>query len=369
MANIKNKDWFRIPEPMEYVHPTFRMLLEFHYKTERDLLQEWISEFKSPEGEKKARNAFRTQFRPVFLEIYINQLLFESGSTVDTSRNAPDFRVTKDSYTYSVEVTVANREQGSRDDDSRTEQDVYGANDQYNIIDSSISRLSGRIKNKSSDFLNNYDAETKALPFVIALGDYSSVNYGQTAYFAPLAALYCAYYDPEDRTDLKLLCQDAFDREYKYKPNHSIKKNKAVEVGFFCNDKYTHISAIIYTCMLSLGKLSSLVKDHEPSPKYVCVERDFGLRLLRFSGGTPDESIGDGVFVFHNPYASQPLGDDFMSASGVTHVRYDEDESLIEFSRPGAELLIRRYVGPKELVMDQLPAFDEFFFFTSPLPL
>jgi hypothetical protein len=363
----RDRDWFEVKNDQDNSHPTFRHLLDFQYKNERDLLQKWISEFRSPEGEKKARNSFRTQFRPVFLEMYVNQLLLASGATVDTAKNAPDFRVTKDSCSYSVEVTVANKEAGGRDEESRTEHDVYGSNDQYQIIESSVSRLSARIKEKSSDFLNTYDADAKSLPFVIALGDYSSVNYGQAAYFAPLETLYCAHYDPEERTALKVLCQDSFDREYKYKPHHFIKKDKSVKVGFFCDDKFSHISAILYTCMLSLGKLSSLVRDHVPYDKYVCVERDSGIRLLRFSGSNPDESIGDGVFVFHNPYASLPLRDDFMPTSGVTHVRYDEEESLISFSRPASELLIRRYVGPKELVDTQLPEFDEFRFIPSHL--
>ncbi len=357
------KNWFETSRVQSELHPKFKFLLHPEYITERELLKQWINDFNSPDGDIKSKDEFQKTFHSVFLELYINQVLIQSSGRIDTSRQAPDFRVECDRTLYSVEATVANIADDDRKEDTRTESDIYGVNSYYEIVDASISRLARRLKIKSSDFIKKYDRETQSLPFVIAVGDYSSVNYGQAAYFSPLAALYCAYHDPEERMSLKILCSDSEGREYKHKFSHIIKSDKEIEVGFFCSHKHAHISAVIYTCTLSLGKISSLTSNHKPSRKYVCVERESGQRLLRFSGGRPDEVLGDGLFVFHNPFASQPLSNEFLTAKGVTHIRYDDENSLITTSRPFSEILTRRYVGPESLVSTQLPRFEEFKFF------
>ncbi len=324
-------------------------------------MQQWIADFTSPDGEKKAIDQFQSTFHSVFLELYLNQLLRLSGAKIDTTQIAPDFKAETPELTYFVEATVANFANDINLENQRTERDVYGESDHYEILDESILRTWRRINEKSGDF-KRYGEEAKSSPFVIAIGDFGQINYGQASYYAPLAVLYNAYHDPRDKTDLKNLCEDSFDREYKYKKGHGGETQDKYELGFFSSEKsekYKHISAVIYTCTLTLGKLSSLVTDHGFLDKYVCVERE-ALRKIRKSGDSPDESLGDGVFVFHNPFAEHPLEDSFMSMKGVSHVRYLEDEGLIEINCNETSPLVRRFVGPLELASLQVPDFDEF---------
>lgn len=155
------------------------------------------------------------------------------------------------------------------------------------------------------------------------------------------------------------MCEDSFNRVYKYKERHGGNSQVQFELGIFASEKHKHISAVIYTCTLSLGKLTSLVGSHGIISKYVCLDRE-ALRIIRRSGDSPDESLGDGVFVFHNPFAERPLDESFMSMRGVSHVRYNEPEGLIEIKCCETSPLVRRYTGPLLLADLQVPDFDEF---------
>ncbi len=321
-------------------------------------MQQWIDDFASPDGETKSIDEFQATFHSVFLELYINQLIRFSGAKVDTGQVRPDFKAQKSGLTYFVEATVANISESGISENERTEYDVYGKNDQYDILDESISRIRRRISEKSRDF-RRYGEEAKNSPFVIAIGDFSQINYGQASYYAPLAVLYNAYFDPDDRTDLKIFCKDSFNRSYKYKKRHGGMSQSQFELGAFSSEIHKHISAIIYTCTLSLGKLTSLVKSHGLIDKYVCLERE-ALRIIRRSGGSSDESLGDGAFVFHNPFAEHPLDESFMNMRGVSHVRFNADEGFIEINCCETSPLVRRYVGPLVLAPLQVPDFDEF---------
>lgn len=350
--------WFTLRKKQITLHPKINLLFDIQYEKERDLLQQWLESFTSPDGEKKAIDQFQATFHSVFLEAYLNQLFCLSDARIDTSQTAPDFKVELPGLTYFVEATVANFVNDINLEGSRTEKDIYGKNDHYKIIDESISRVLRRLRIKSSDF-HRYGDEEKVSPFVIAVGDFSQINYGQTSYFAALAILYNAYYDPEDKTGLKILCEDSFGREYKYKEKHGGEAHDKFELGLFASEKHKHISAVIYTCTLTLGKLTSLLREHGLAKKYVCLEREV-MRIIRKSGDSPDESLGDGVFVFHNPFAEYPLDDSFLNMRGVSHVRYREDESLIDITCNETSPLVRRYVGPLTLAAEQVPNFDDF---------
>lgn len=343
------------------LHAKIKFLLDFQYEKERELLLQWLEDFTSPDGEKKAIDQFQATFHSVFLEAYLNKLLGLSGAQIDTSQTAPDFKVQTPELTYFVEATVANFANDINLEHKRTEKDIYGKNDHYEILDESITRILNRLRAKSADF-KGYTEEAKTSPFVIAVGDFSQINYGQASYYAPLAVLYNAYYDPEEKTGLKILCEDSFDREYKYRERHGGKNQDKFELGFFASEKYKHISAVIYTCTLSLGKLTSLLPEHGIMDKYVCIEREV-LRIIRKSGSSPDESLGDGVFVFHNPFAEHPLDDSFLNMRGVSHVRYREDDGLIDITCNETSPLVRRFAGPLELAPIQVPDFDEFCWF------
>jgi hypothetical protein len=353
-------DWFDLRKKNSSLHPKVKSLLDLQYEKERELLLGWIKYFVSPDGETKSIDQFQASFHSVFLELYLNELFRLSGAKIVTEQIAPDFKICKDEITYFIEATVSNVADEGRPEKERTESDVYGKNDHYSILNEAILRTLRRIRVKNRDF-KRYSEEVKSSPFVLALGDFSQVNYGQASYYAPLAVLYNAYYDPDEKTDLKILCEDSLGREYKFIERLGKNDTAGFELGIFSTDKNDHISALAYTCMLSLGKLTSLSEDHGFVKKYVCVEREL-FRKIRYSGTSPDETLGDGLFIFHNPFAKFPLPDSFMDMKGVTHVRYNADENIIDLNCNGASPLIRRYTGPHMLAPLQVPEFDEFVF-------
>ena len=110
-----------------------------------------------------------------------------------------------------------------------------------------------------------------------------------------------------------------------------------IDIGLFKKEEYKQVSAIIFTCTLTIGKLtSSLISNGFPpmGSVFTIHENTNATELsnhLRFQAKviTPDykEEISEGVFVFHNPNASNPIPDSFLVNTCVTNV-YLEDEGI-----------------------------------------
>ncbi len=336
------------------LHQKFKYLLEPTYNTERGLLSDWWNDFVIKDGEKKTIKQFQTTFHSMFWEIYLNKVILESGCTIDSNVTSPDFVINFKDNKVSIEAVVANIASQGKKESERTINDVFGENDIDPITNESITRLFNSIDSKSKKYFDKYheDELVKSNPFIIALADYGQVNYGQTYIYSMLALLYSAFYDPDEKSDLKILCSDNFNREYKFKELHFKENGKALNIGLFQRPEYSHIAAIMYSSTLSLGKLTSLTSEHEMR-RFILLDRDIPsldleestLQLIRYSGSNPDEVLNDGLFVFHNPYADKPLEDEFLQGRGVTHVKFDLDEYELNIEYTELPPLKRRRVG------------------------
>jgi hypothetical protein len=177
-----------------------------------------------------------------------------------------------------------------------------------------------------------------------------------------LAVLYNAYFDPFDEKNLLIHCEDNYDREYKYLDRFIKNNGTALELVFFSTEQYSHISAIIYSCTLTLGKLTSLSERHSPFDKCIKIvwETYVGeFHVARFSGSKPDELISDGLFVFHNPFAKVRLDENSVSAKETTHVFFDPENSEIKIIAPSARVLKRRFVAMKDMASTLIPGFHD----------
>lgn len=357
-------------------HPKFKFLLDPSYQNEREILNAWWDEFVLKDGKTKTITEFQTTFHSMFWELYLNKVFLDSGYKIDETVKSPDFFIHFNEHKVSIEAVVANIAKDGDPEDKRTLQDAFGENNINEISDEAIVRLFNAIDYKNKKYFKNYvdNKDVESNPFTIAVADYGQINYGQTYIYAMLSLLYSAYYDPKDTTDLKILCNDNFNREYKFKEKHIKKSGGSLDIGLFQNKKYSHISAIIYSSTLSLGKLTSLSSDHF-YPRFVLIDRDIPslnqeeltFEKIRFSGSNPDETLNDGLFIFHNPFADKPLNDEFLNQKGVSHIRFNEDEDEpLTIECNGTFPLKRRRVGYSDQVDELIDNIENFNFFQVP---
>lgn len=360
--------WFDIR--VKKVHHKVKCLLDVSYTSERELLALWISEFQIKDGVDKTIKQFQETFHSIFWEVYLNKIFLESKFEIVKGIVSPDFLLLDGNKKIFVEAVVSNIAEAEPKESDRTIDDIYGENDYYEILDESIIRLYNTFCNKQERFKNHYSKNNDILssPFLLAIGDYGQINYGQSYYYPMLALLYGAYYDKDEkREDLKILCEDSFNKEYKFISTHMKKNGAILKVGLFNSEEYKNISAVIYSCNTTLGKLSSLVENHIPFDKCIVVDREvanFESRILRYSNQQPDETLYDGIIIYHNPYATNKLSNDFMNENGVVHIRYDEEAEQainIAFSHRGG-ILKRRQVCHKGFEQDFIDGFKNLTF-------
>ena len=364
------KDWFKINSSSKKISDKFKLLLDEQYTAERKLLGSWIEDFHVKDGLDKTVNQFQETFHSTFWEIYLNKVFKKSGYEVDEKIVSPDFCISKNEKKIFVEAVVSNIARDEPKESARTVDDIYGNNDLYSIIDESITRLYNSVCNKFERFDNAYSHNDEVLnsPFIFAIGDYAQINYGQSYYYPLLALLYGAYYDVDDKkADLKILCQDSFGKEYKFLENHKKKNGANLKIGLFNDSKYSYISALIYSCTTTLGKLSSLCENHVPYDKCIVLDREINNlehQVLRYSKQSPDETLHDGIFVFHNPYAEKKLPDDFLNDEGVVHISYDQeiDPAITINYAHGKGILKRRQVCMRGTEKYLIENFEDFSF-------
>ena len=190
-------EWFKPRIDFDKLHAKLKFLLDPQYCSERELLIEWINNFKIKDGIDKTIDEFQRNFHSMFWEVYLNKVFIESGFCLSNNVVSPDFCLLKNDRKIFVEAVVSNVAKGEPKECERTFADVYGINNHYMIMDESITRLYNSLCEKQKRYTEKYSArpDVQASPFILAIGDYAQVNYGQSFYYPLLALLYGAYYD------------------------------------------------------------------------------------------------------------------------------------------------------------------------------
>lgn len=121
-----------------------------------------------------------------------------------------------------------------------------------------------------------------------------------------------------------------------------VKKDNGAEIplGFFTTPEYENISAIIYNPYATWGKVCALAEVTDANK--FCVfnalyTRDDGMEeslIPDIHNGIMkekyQESIFDGLYVFHNPYAKFPIPTNLFHDSRIAHMTINETGDLIE---------------------------------------
>lgn len=309
-------------------HPKFKFLMnnKVQLSGERSALSNWTEGFNDRDN--KIIKEFQTTFHSSLWEFYLYALFKDAGFILDQTHNRPDFIIKYPAEIY-VEAVVSNIRNGGKKEDERNLDDnlsmftpPYMQSDFYEVLDEAIIRHSNAIIHKCKKITKEYSKcewIRPENPFVIAISSYGQINYGREYIYPMLALLYGLYYCPE------------FDDFIKRSSIVKKDTNADIPIGIFNNFDNDNISAIIYSCTTTLGKLTSLaISSGSLSMNVVYnIRRDYKdpripYKLHIVDSDSPEE-LSDGVFIFHNPNAKHKIPVEYFKATNVTQYFVEND--------------------------------------------
>lgn len=335
------------------LHPKFKLLRDnINLTPLRAILETWADGF--IDRDNKIIKEFQISFHSVLWELYIHAILKEMRCNIDFSKPFPDFIITNPEK-FLIECVVSEIKATGIPETERTLEDIYSmleplnTNEKFdNIIKEAITRHSNSILSKYSKYINSYqNAEwvKNDLPYIIALGSYDQINYGKEFWFSMFALLYGIYYNPVLKTYERI--------SEIIKPG----TDSSIPVGLFRDDKYKEISAVIFSCTLTLGKLTSLSISNGDRfllpPRVICVKHNSedNLYKVHIVSKEHPEYLSDGLFIFYNPFAQHQISQDIFKGTNILEVRFDN--GLFKFE--GANMpIISRVRIPSIFLPDEI---------------
>jgi hypothetical protein len=300
------------------LHPKVELLMGL--PGERRILEEWSDGFIDRDG--KFVTDFQTRFHSAFLELFLFATLKTQRMTVDLSRPAPDFLITAPEP-FIIEAVSAGVRKDGRLEADRNLDDVLSMltppwlNPGFeDAMVEGIVRSSNSIWEKATKYQETYAYLpwiTPAMPYAIALGSFAQVNYGSEYLYSIVALLYGYVFDAQTTSWSR--------RQSVLKPV----SGAPIDLNLFARVDFCHVSAVFFTCTLTLGKLTALtITRGLPTFNmvYEIVEDDVEPRFnpLGISPNCPAD-LFDGLFVLHNPNADNPLPKSAFAGTHAIHVR------------------------------------------------
>lgn len=325
------------------LHPKYKIIRDcLKYTGEQEVLKDWINGF--IDRDNKIVKQFQEDFHSAFWEFYLFAVFKEAGFEIDFTKNRPDFIVTKPQKIY-IEAVVSNIKQNGIKEEERTLEDILSMLKPVHLhknfndnLNESITRYSNSIESKYKKYNGYTDSKNKykkgyiedkdfdkSAPYIIALGGYEQINYGNNFYYAMLSLLYGLHYDN---------LNDKYSRkEFILKPNTDSK----IKLGLFLNDERKNISAIIFSSTVTLGKLTSLSISQNKSQlklnSVLCMRHDTEPPYFKPQIVSPDspEYLSDGLFIFHNPFAENAISKDLFKNTNAINIHFDIDKGYLTF--------------------------------------
>lgn len=317
------------------LHQKYKTIKDNLFLTgEHEVLKDWVNGFEDRDN--KIVQEFQTTFHSSFWEFYLYAVFKELNFKIDFSKNRPDF-IIKSPYKLYIEAVVSNIKQTGEKEDKRTFEDILSMlnpphlqDDFYKKLDESIVRHSNAISSKSKKYLLEYsklDFIDNEVPYIIALSGYDQINYGNQYIYPMMALLYGAYFNIDTEAYKK--------EEFIIKPNSEAK----IDIGLFNTNKFEHISAIIFSATITLGKLTSLSLSQNKS----LLKTNFVINVrhdtdkpnwqLQLINENDCEDLTDGLFIFHNPFAKNKLDENIFKNTGIMEIKQGKNGHTFENNR------------------------------------
>lgn len=337
-------DLFTLIVAEDKIHKNFKSVLRSEQRLDREGLQLWCEGF--PDRDGKFVKEFQTTFNSSFWEIYLYAMLKEVGAKLDFSHPAPDFFIELKGQKIIVEAAIAAAAEGKTPE---WEKDFYKEPPirfrQMNI--ESIIRLANAICSKYKKYKNSYSGlkHVKSLPFVLAIAPFEQPDFN-LQYDGPISALLYDQYVDED-VALDNPVQFPFGKAPIISLGTVEKANGAeIELGFFNDERFSEISAVILSTTATWGKVAAMTSNPDLSRHVNSVWfAGAGDEIIHQSSITQPhiETIRDGLMVFHNNFAKNPLNYELFDIEGVVQVFFDPLRKQVVRERRG-RCLISRFV-------------------------
>lgn len=314
---------------LEALHPNFRSLVDKYSAADRAVLERWAEGFRDRDG--KFIREFQTTFNSGFWELYIFACCKELGFRVNLAFTSPDFVVDNFHNEFCIEASIASNAVG---ESAEWERDLRKPEpDPERVLDTAVIRLSNAIDSKHKKYLDTYQnfAHVKNRPFVLAIGPF------EQPYF-------WAHNDHAIRQVLYAYDRIGPNGEHLFR--HSITKpsGASIELGVFTSSRLAEISAISFSNTATMSKVHALNEDTETVTYFSALYyNQRGPRPIHenFSKNDYHESLLDGLYVFHNPYAIHPLPFRYFNHDDVTQGTLLPGESVPRYKCKHRHLIQR----------------------------
>lgn len=182
-----------------------------------------------------------------------------------------------------------------------------------------IIRLSNALSSKVRKYNKSYKnlSHVPGKPFVIAVAPFEQPDFQHQYDRAMRALLYNDYVDETAYFKDKALFPDG---PPSVRLDEITKDNgSAFELGIFESDDWAEVSAVIFSCVATWGKavaMSTGLRDGFIMANWGTDESGKS-EPRRSRVGIPSEEIHDGLQIFHNPHASNPVDLQVFRRKGV----------------------------------------------------
>ena len=118
-------------------------------------------------------------------------------------------------------------------------------------------------------------------------------------------------------------------------PLSTVPKSNSVHlpVGFFRDDRYAHVSAVIYNPIAGMGKIRALAEDPVDHLVFTTVHPNpdsIKPRVRRTPKSDHTEHLLDGLYVVHDPNARLPLEFDTLAHERIAQLALSERGEMLE---------------------------------------
>jgi hypothetical protein len=319
------------------LHPNFCRLIDKHSAADREVLLQWSDSFVDRDG--KFIREFQTTFNSGFWELYIFACCKELGFRVNLGFNSPDFVIDNFHNEFCIEAVIASNAQGGK---AEWEKDLKIQTPPEEILRTAVIRLSNAIHSKYQKYLSTYQTlpHVRERPFVLAVGPFEQPNFWAQNDHAIREVLYS--YD-------RILP----DGTHRFQTTATKSSGASIELGLFASAKMPEISAVLFSNTATLSKVHALNTDrdaligfsslrfnhHEPKPyMYNAMKKDY------------QESLLDGLYVFHNPNTLHPLPPSYFHHDDICQATLLRGESVPRYKCKHGHLIQRSSltIRPKE---------------------
>jgi len=293
---------------LDLQHNNFRVISEHGSEAGKQVITAWADGFKDRDG--KFVKEFQTTFDPAFWELYLHACFKELGLKPETNHHAPDFMLKVGRQTLAVEATIAREAEGHRPEWDKL--DLIKTGDFGSLaqrVRYTTVRLASRFVSKVEEYRSKYAklAHVKGKPFLLCIAPFDQPSTFDLAQQAMRRVLY--------RADTPIIGRDSKTGEARIlgvSEVDAITKDSGVDfpLGMFCDNKYSEVSAVLFSTTATWSKVRALSGDAEENTLFRAERYNaYGTIPLVTVAKKPQyrETILDGLILCLNPFAARPL--------------------------------------------------------------